>query len=366
MKRTKRRVGAGLGQMSQGLCDTREKAEANAQKRGIEVETMFAGCGGQQSGQRFLDSSDPRLIRHVAPCETAGGDFSSLPAGKDEKLSREFEGGARNGRAAPVLSSLDSITNNRHSVPDYYQRPVGRGKHCGRYSIRGIDPKTGRTVHRRVNCGSWTCSYCGKRKARLAKNRIREEASRLNLCYFWTLTLAHPTSSPAANVRHIRIVFNHFREYLSRKHKKDSAPINFICVLEYTQRGVPHLHILLDRYIPQRWVSNIWSRLGGGRIVHVKRVTVHNIARYLSKYLTKDLLLSAPKGTRRITTSRSIKLFPKFNSGVTWEFLRESIWQLLVAHCAASFGSQPDLFRSILTHFDEEQFLKGFELVVDG
>jgi hypothetical protein len=39
--------------------------------------------------------------------------------------------------------------------------------------------------------------------------------------------------------------------------------------------------------------------------------------------------LSAPKGARRITTARSIKLFPKFNSGIAWELLRESIWQRL-------------------------------------
>ncbi len=332
------------------------------------MNLQFAECGAHQSGQRLLGSSAPRLIRHAASCETAGGEIQSPPAGKDEKLPREFEGGALIGREAPVPSSLDSITNNRHTTPDYYTRPVGRGKHCARYSVRGIDPKTGRVVHRRVNCGSWTCSYCGTRRARLAKMRIREEAARLNLRYFWTLTLAHPTSSPAENVRHIRDVFNHFREYLRRKYlrQKNGDRINFICVLEFTQRGVPHLHILLDRYIPQRWVSNVWNRLGGGRIVFVKPVTVHNVARYLSKYLTKDMLLSAPKGTRRITTSRTIKLFPKFKSEIVWEFLRESIWHLLAAHRAATWNRQEDLFRFALLHVDEEGYLKCFEVVQDG
>jgi hypothetical protein len=94
--------------------------------------------------------------------------------------------------------------------------------------------------------------------------------------------------------------------------------------LEFTQKGVPHLHILFDRYIPQKWISSTWDQLGGGRIVFIKQVTVANVSRYLSKYLTKELLLSAPKGTRRITTARSIKLFPKFNSGITWELIRES------------------------------------------
>lgn len=48
----------------------------------------FAERGAIQSGQRFLDSSAPRLIRHAAFCKAAAGDFPSPPAGKEEKLSR--------------------------------------------------------------------------------------------------------------------------------------------------------------------------------------------------------------------------------------------------------------------------------------
>jgi hypothetical protein len=123
---------------------------------------------------------------------------------------------------------------------------------------------------------------------------------------------------------------------------------------------------MFDRRIEQKWISKTWDRLGGGRIVYIKQVTVRNITRYLSKYLTKELLLSAPKGTRRITTSRTIKLFPKFNSGIAWELIRESIWYVLTMHRVAEFEHQPDLFRFIVMQFDEEGILKAFELVEDG
>jgi hypothetical protein len=66
------------------------------------VKSKFAECDEHESGQRFLDGSVPRLIRHVAFCEAAGGEPGSLPAGKDQKPSREFEGGALIGREAPV------------------------------------------------------------------------------------------------------------------------------------------------------------------------------------------------------------------------------------------------------------------------
>jgi hypothetical protein len=295
----------------------------------------------------------------------AGVGVTPLPAGKDEKLSQEFEGGALISAEGAVPSLLDSITNNRHTnTPDYYARPKGRGKYCGRLSIKGIDPKTGRTVYRRVNCGSWSCSYCGPRKAKRVRLAIRRIAQELNLRYFLTLTLgpAHLKDDESA-VDHLRIVFNKFREYLRRR---VGVPPHYICILEFTQAGIPHLHILIDRYIEQKWISRTWDRLGGGRIVFFKQVKVHHVARYLSRYLTKELLLSAPKGTRRITTARTVKLFPKFNSGIAWELVRESIWRLLTAHVVATYDRQLDLFRFILLHFDEESFLNSFEVVADG
>jgi hypothetical protein len=161
-------------------------------------------------------------------------------------------------------------------------------------------------------------------------------------------------------IPYLRNCFNKFREYLRRKYK--TAP-KFICVVELTQRGVPHLHILLDRFIPQRWISTVWSKLGGGRIVFIKQVTVQNVAKYLSKYLTKELLLSAPKGTRRITTARGIKLFPKFVSDMAWEVLRRSIYGALLDESMRDYQPQVDMFQtSTLTlEFDEENYLKAFQ-----
>jgi hypothetical protein len=185
------------------------------------MDIKFAGSNKNQSGQRFLDNSAPRLIRQVASCEAAAGREIPQPAGKEQKLSREFEGRALIGREAPVPSSLDSLKNNRHTgtIPEYYLRPTGRGKFCGRLSVKGLDPKTGRTVYRRINCGSWSCSYCGPRKARTARAAIRSVAEGLGLRYFLTLTLdPAKLENKKQAVPHLRLCFNKFREYLKRKY----------------------------------------------------------------------------------------------------------------------------------------------------
>jgi hypothetical protein len=126
-------------------------------------------------------------------------------------------------------------------------------------------------------------------------------------------------------VRYLRRVFNKFRVYLLRKYGRS---IKYIAVLEFHKNGNPHLHILLDRFIKQQWISEKWSALGGGRIVDIKFVDVHRISRYLSKYLTKELLLSAPPRSRRVTTSRGIHLLEKKVSEITWRLLELSIFHL--------------------------------------
>jgi hypothetical protein len=54
------------------------------------------------------------------------------------------------------------------------------------------------------------------------------------------------------------------------------------------------------------------------------------VACYLSKYLTKELLLSAPKRSRRITVSRGIRLIERKKSDLVWRFLRSRIIDLFL------------------------------------
>ncbi len=137
--------------------------------------------------------------------------------------------------------------------------------------------------------------------------------------------------------------------YLKRKY---GVSPKYIRVLEFQQNGNPHFHILIDRYIPQSWLSAAWSNIGGGRIVDVRYVDLHNISRYLSKYLTKQLLLSAPNRSRRVTTSRGIVLLAKPPSETSWTLIRVPIWQLLRVYL--------EFVRSI--RLDKEQILESFTI----
>jgi len=223
-----------------------------------------------------------------------------------------------------VSSSLVLNQSNRYDVANKELQALGRCKHCGARTLRGyaLDGRSERLI--RLNCKTWACAYCGPRKAWRYKQAIRAIAERLSLTRFLTLTL-DPSKIEGDPVRYLRRVFNKFRVSLFRKFK---CAVNYIAILEFHKSGIPHLHVLVDRFILQRWISEAWSALGGGGIVDIRFVDVHRISHYLAKYLTKELLMSAPLRSRRVTTSRSIHLLEKTASDTTWVMDERSIFQL--------------------------------------
>jgi hypothetical protein len=136
---------------------------------------------------------------------------------------------------------------------------------------------------------------------------IARAAEEKGLDRFLTLTLnPHVIPDGYNPYRYIWDVWGKFRVYLGRRY--DEA-ISYICVLELHESGLPHLHALVDQFIPQRWISEAWEAVGGGRIVFIERTKeIRDIGRYLAKYLTKRNGASSLHRLRRISTSRDIKL----------------------------------------------------------
>jgi hypothetical protein len=211
---------------------------------------------------------------------------------------------------------------------------VTRGRHCGQFTLEGVAHDGRETRFSRVNCKCWNCAYCGPRKAKRYKVTIAKEAQRLQLSRLLTLTL-DPKKTPAKGaVKEIKAVWARFRAQLRKRY--GAAP-SFICVMEFQHdTKLPHLHVLIDRYIEWKWALRVWEQAGGGSHVDIRAgkrnangyVDCHRVAHYLSKYLTKELLMSAPKGSRRVTTSKAVTLNPK-NIGAAlyaWGIRREQIF----------------------------------------
>lgn len=225
-------------------------------------------------------------------------------------------------------------------------------RRCGHMTMRGSN--SNETIYARLDCKCWDCPKCGPRKAGRYKHAIRRVAEQLKLNRFLTLTL-DPKKLPSGvdPVKHLRDSFSKFRTYLRRKY---GERIHYICVLEFQKNGMPHLHILVDRYIPQSWIKSAWSTLGGGEHVDIRQVDLHRVSRYLSKYLTKDLLLDAPARARRVTVSRGITLNPKRAKEHTWERLKTTISHL--------FSVFRNIARDVV--LDNDNQIQSFSVPVRG
>jgi len=190
---------------------------------------------------------------------------------------------------------------------------------CGKKAVAGKIDLNGKKVYayNRLKCKTWGCPECGPKKAIKLQKAIEEKAKEKDLTRLLTLTLDPKTIPPGVDrIKFIRNILRKFRVYLKRKYGSNIA---YISVIEYHKSGIPHLHILVNRYIPQRWISKSWEALGGGRIAHIERVAdLGRVGRYVVKYMTKEAILSSPKGTRRYTTSRDIILFVKLKHSGWW------------------------------------------------
>jgi hypothetical protein len=261
------------------------------------------------------------------------------------KTGQGFGDGVPIGGEAAVPSFLDPIQTNRN-------KQLGRGRHCGRFTVRGRAPNSAEMRFYRVNCKSWNCSYCGPRRARRYKRAIRETAQALALQRLLTLTL-DPAKIEGDPVHYLNKLFAMLRVYLGRKY---GNPVQYIRILEFQKNGNPHLHILIDRYIAREWIQAAWVAVGGGRMVDIRYVDVHRVSRYLSKYLTKELLMSAPSRSRRVTTSRGIRLLAKAPTDTTWLFIKVSIGRLIQVYGRSVTASA----------FDEDGLLESFTAMDGG
>lgn len=206
-----------------------------------------------------------------------------------------------------MSSSLDSSKRNRN-------------RSCGRWSLEGHF--TDRTHYARLRCKAWRCAACGPRKANRVRRAILEVATQRQLSRFLTLTLNPRSCVATESVAYVKACWAKFRTYVKRRYR---TSLSFIAVVELQKSGYAHLHVLIDRFIEQHWIAEAWQAVGGGQIVDIRHVDIHRIAPYMSKYLTKDLLLAPFKPRqRRYTTSRDFRLLSTTPSG-QWNLLKVPI-----------------------------------------
>lgn len=151
----------------------------------------------------------------------------------------------------------------------------------------------------RIPCGSWNCPECGKRKSIMLGTRVKAglEGETVRFATFTT----KGKRSLAGHLKTLKTAWNRLRLELNRKYHMTK----FFWVLEFGHdKGRPHLHVLLNCYVPQRRLSTLAEHCGFGPIVDIRRVKQGGGFGYVYKYLQKDCGSTAGACALRITHSR--------------------------------------------------------------
>ena len=202
---------------------------------------------------------------------------------------------------------------------------------CGTHSVVGpVSGKPGKYGHKAVFCQSYRCKRCRNPKLKKVRARIAQIATEHKLTRMATLTL-DPKRIPKGQRtdRYLRECWRKMRVSLAREF---GASIKFVGVLEFHKSGAAHLHLLVGQYISQRWLSEAWASIGGGRIVDIRYVDVHRVSAYLSVYLAGDKVSKTlellPKRARIFTTARSIVLWGR-KKKTGWKLFALDVSQLM-------------------------------------
>jgi len=168
-------------------------------------------------------------------------------------------------------------------------------------------------------CDSWDCYCCAHRmRMNLIEDLERLVEERPQLRRFLTLTL-DPSAAPAkteAQHRYLTERFNALRTEINDRYDD----LSYIWVREEGESDNPHLHLIVDRYLPQNQLSMLSERVGLGEVVNIKRISARNMAKYLTKYLTKGSMANLPKNARRYGSSADIDLNVRGDGGDSREW----------------------------------------------
>lgn len=136
----------------------------------------------------------------------------------------------------------------------------------------------------RVPCNSWSCPKCAKKKSRSIseKARVNFQGDRLRLL---TLTIRPQANLPGA-ITHINAAWNRLRLKITRKYGK----VKYLRVME-AQRStkMPHFHVLINKYLDFRWLSQVLVECGFGPIFDIRLVRNDQVYDYVLKYLRKGI-----------------------------------------------------------------------------
>jgi hypothetical protein len=157
-------------------------------------------------------------------------------------------------------------------------------RYAGIYRMRTNQNPTGKHVFIPFRCGRSDCPICSHIKRRRLIRRLKS-ARWPDKVVMWTITtdpsiLSSDEALKSLSVRWHRVCRTLLRQY---------PDLKYFRVLEFTQSGLPHLHVLFDRYVDWHDFRRVLMHHCFGKVLHFTTIPKDSGFSYLTKYLTKSI-----------------------------------------------------------------------------
>jgi hypothetical protein len=210
-------------------------------------------------------------------------------------------------RKSPSLLSI-SRTTDRKECPR------------SRYVIVFKKTPTGRTYKKvKIACNTWSCPVCSVRLKHILYKRIKKACPKKDFNML-TLTLRQNEDSLIDNWKRLQKCWTMLHKRLKRKFDN----IKYFRCVELQKNGMPHMHLLINCYLPRDEIQKIWLDITGDSfIARFEKVKV-SCAGYVMKYMSKSLV-----DIRYIRnfTGKKTKLYV-YSRNLLEVCLRSSDWKL--------------------------------------
>lgn len=224
------------------------------------------------------------------------------------ELGPSLDDGKNNSRDGERPDTEQSTLTDHLDLEARDDRLDEDGRYDCRQVYRNMDLEADDGETAAFRCNSWDC-YCCAHRMRMNLIESLEELvdERPEMRRLLTITVAPETapSSTSAQHEHITDRWNALRTEINDRY----PGLSYVWIRhEGDENGRPHLHLLVDRYLPQEALSVMSERVGLGPVVDIRRVNARNAAKYLTSYLGKGALATLPKGLRRYGSSSDVDL----------------------------------------------------------
>lgn len=151
---------------------------------------------------------------------------------------------------------------------------------------RIVRPGASRPTYKLIpfRCGKMSCPVCRNIKRKRLVRRLKA-AHWPSMIYFWTITTDPGVLSADEALRTLARRWH----LVCRNLQREYPDICFFRVLEFTQSGLPHMHVMFNRFVSWHTFQRILMQQSFGRVLHVKQMPRDPALAYLTKYITKSL-----------------------------------------------------------------------------